>query len=55
MSMKIEISYTAPQELDKALRLLGPMIKAYKTKEAQNGADRRYNKAYIKCLEIGKT
>ncbi len=52
--IKMVVSYTDPQELDKALALLKPMIKSYKTKEAENKADRRYNKAYIKCLDVGK-
>ncbi len=50
--MKIEVSYTAPQELNRALELLKPMIKSYKTKDAEDGANRRYNKAYIKCREV---
>lgn len=53
--MKIEISYTTPQELEKALILLKPMIKSYKTKEAEKKADKRYNKAYIKCLGVERT
>lgn len=55
MSMKIEISYERPQELEKALERLGPIIRSYKIKKVGNRADRRYNKAYIKCLEIEKT
>ena len=50
--MKREVSYTAPQELNRALELLKPMIKSYKTKDAEDGANRRYNKAYIKCREV---
>ena len=52
MSMKIEISYERPQELEKALERLGPIIRSCKIKKVGNGADRRYNKAYIKCLEL---
>lgn len=50
--MKIEISYEQPQELYKALEQLKPIIRSYKVKKAGNGADRRYNKAYIKCQKL---
>lgn len=53
--IKMVVSYTDPQELDKVLGLLKPMIKSYKTKEAENEANRRYNKAYIKCLGVERT
>ena len=54
MSMKIEISYERPQELEKALEHLEPIIRSYKVKKAGNGANKRYNKAYIRCLEVEK-
>lgn len=53
--IKMVVSYTDPQELDRVLALLKPMIKSYKTKKAENKADKRYSKAYIKCLEVERT
>ena len=42
--MKIRISFKTPQELEKALKLLSPIISSYKVSKRENGA---YRRAYI--------
>ena len=44
MSVKIRISYEKPQELDTVLKLLRPIVKAYK---AEKGKDGQYKRAYV--------
>jgi len=43
MSAKVTISYEKPEELEKILDRLAPMIKSYKISSGQKG---RYKKAY---------
>lgn len=43
MSAKVTISYERPEELEKILGQLGPMVKSLKTPGGQRG---RYKKAY---------
>lgn len=44
MSIKIKVSYESPQELQKVLERLKPILLSYKVQKTQNG---RYKKAYI--------
>ncbi len=44
MAVKVRVSYTTEQELQKVLILLKPAIKSYKISKDNAG---RYNKAYI--------
>ena len=44
MSVKIRISYTTSQELEKVLKYLKPIVKSYKPDKGVNGA---YKKAYV--------
>ena len=44
MSVKIRISYTTSQELDKVLKYLKPIVKSCKSDKGVNGA---YKKAYV--------
>lgn len=48
MSIKIKISYTTSQELQKVIELLRPYIKSCKT---DKGAEGKYRKAYIELKE----
>lgn len=48
MSVKIRISYTKPQELEKVLEHLKPIVKRYKKDKGENGA---YKKAYVEIKE----
>lgn len=43
MSVKIKISYTTKEELEKVLRVLSPVMKDYKITKNQEG---QYKKAY---------
>ena len=43
MSVKIKISYTTKEELEKVLRVLSPVMKDYKIAKNQEG---QYKKAY---------
>lgn len=43
MSAKVTISYERPEELEKILGQLGPMVKSFKIPGGQRG---RYKKAY---------
>lgn len=47
ISVKIRISYEKPQELQKVLELLRPVIRSYKPEKGRSGA---YRRAYV---EIG--
>ena len=44
MSVKIKISYTTKEELEKVLRVLSPVMKDYKIAKNQEG---QYKKAYV--------
>lgn len=44
MSIKVRISYEKPQELQKVLELLRPMMKSYKAEKSGNGL---YKRAYV--------
>lgn len=44
MSVKIKISYTTNEELEKVLRVLSPVMKDCKISRNQEG---RYKKAYV--------
>ena len=44
MSVKIRISYEKPQELDTVLKLLYPIVKAYKAEQGKNG---QFKRAYV--------
>lgn len=44
MSVKIRISYEKPQELDTVLKLLRPIVKAYKAEKSKDG---QYRRAYV--------
>ena len=48
MSVKIKISYTTKEELDKILRVLSPVMKDYKISKNQEG---KYKKAYVEVKE----
>ena len=52
MSVKIRISYEKPQELDTVLKLLRPIVKAYK---AEKGKDGQYRRAYVDIKTEGIT
>ena len=52
MSVKIRISYEKPQELDTVLKLLRPIVKAYK---AEKGKDGQYKRAYVDIKADGMT
>ena len=52
MSVKIRISYEKPQELDTVLKLLRPIVKAYK---AEKGKDGQYKRAYMDIKTEGIT
>jgi len=52
MSVKIRISYEKPQELDTVLKLLRPIVKAYK---AEKGKDGQYKRAYVDIKTEGIT
>ena len=49
MSVKFRISYEKPQELQKVLELLRPMMKSYKAEKSGNGP---YKRAYVE-IETG--
>ncbi len=49
MSVKVRISYEKPQELQKVLELLRPMMKSYKAEKSGNGP---YKRAYVE-IETG--
>ena len=48
MSVKIKISYTTKEELEKVLQVLLPVMKDYKISKNQEG---RYKKAYVEVKE----
>ena len=48
MSVKIKISYTTNEELEKVIKLLSPVLKDYKISKNQEG---RYKKAYVEVKE----
>lgn len=48
MSAKVTISYERPEELEKILERLGPMVKSYKVDKMQRG---RFKKAYV-CFDV---
>lgn len=48
MSVKIKISYTTKDELDKVLQVLSPVMKDYKIAKNQKG---QYQKAYVEVKE----
>ncbi len=48
MSVKIKISYTTKEELDKVLQMLSPVMKDYKISKNQEG---QYKKAYVEIKE----
>lgn len=45
MSVKIKISYTTNEELEKILQVLSPVMKDYRISRNQEG---KYKKAYVK-------
>lgn len=53
MSVKIKISYTTKEELEKVLQVLSPVMKGYKIAKNQKG---QYQKAYayLKENEVAK-
>ncbi len=48
MSVKIKISYTIKEELEKVLQVLSPVMKDYKISKNQEG---KYKKAYVEIKE----
>lgn len=46
--VKIKISYQTPEELEKVLKLLQPLVKSMKVKKGQQGI---FKKAYIEIDE----
>ena len=48
MSVKIKISYTTKEELEKVLQVLSPMMKNYKIAKNQEG---QYQKAYVEVKQ----
>ena len=48
MSVKIKVSYESPEELQKVLERLAPMVQKYKVSKGQEG---QYKKAYIVLKE----
>lgn len=48
MSVKIKISYTTNEELEKVLRVLSPVMKDCKISRNQAG---RYKKAYVEVKQ----
>lgn len=49
MAAKVRISYEKPQELDKVLKLLQPVVKSCK---ADKGKDGQYKKAYVELRDL---
>lgn len=48
MSVKIRISYQEPEELERIMNLLRPVVRSCKAPERQQGA---FRKAYIETVE----
>lgn len=48
MSVKIKISYTTKEELEKILHVLSPVMKDYKIAKNREG---KYKKAYVELEE----
>lgn len=48
MSVKIKISYTTKEELEKVLQVLSPVMKDYKISKNQEG---KYKKAYVEVKQ----
>ena len=48
MSVKIKISYTTKEELEKILHVLSPVMKDYKIAKNQEG---KFKKAYVELKE----
>ena len=48
MSVKIKISYTTKEELEKVLQVLSPVMKDYKVAKNQEG---KYKKAYVEVKQ----
>ena len=48
MGVKIKISYTTKEELEKILQVLSPVMKDYKISKNQEG---KYKKAYVEVKQ----
>ena len=48
MSVKIKISYTTKEELEKILQVLSPVMKDYKIAKNHDG---KYKKAYVEVKQ----